>query len=164
MLTFTQRVSIVMDTTSPFWHRIALTDMTPEQWESVCDGCGLCCLHKLENEEDNEIYYTDVACRLLDTQHCRCTQYPERTRHVPGCLVLTPATLANRLRWLPATCAYKRLAQHQPLPSWHPLISGNVDSVHQAGISVRGRCVNEHEIALADLEERVVYWVDGFGE
>ena len=149
-----------------FPYNTALADMTAEQWDSLCDGCGLCCLHKLEDEDDGEIFYTDVACQLLDTSRgkhsCRCTDYPNRTRRVADCLVLTPATLADSLPWLPATCAYKRLALGQRLPRWHPLLTGNPASVHQAGISARGRCVPESRVDPDTLAERIVTWVDGF--
>lgn len=157
-----------MDNTARFWETVPLAAMSASQWESLCDGCGLCCLHKLEDEDSGEIYYTDVACSLLDTgtgpDSCRCRHYSERTTHVPGCLVLTPANLGQYLRWLPATCAYKRVAQQQALPDWHPLLSNPADSVHRAGISARGRCVPESTVPEDALEERVVYWVSGFGQ
>jgi uncharacterized cysteine cluster protein YcgN (CxxCxxCC family) len=157
-----------METRMPFWETLPLTEMTTEQWESLCDGCALCCLQKLEDEDDNEIYYTDVACRLLDvstgSNSCRCQQYSERARHVEHCMVLTPDNLAQSMRWLPDTCAYKLLAQQQPLPHWHPLVSGDSNSVHHATISARGRCVSELNIAADEFEEHVVYWVKGFGE
>lgn len=151
-----------------FWKTLALADMTAEQWESLCDGCGLCCLQKLEDEADGEIYYTDVACRLLDTgtgdNSCRCQQYCDRAAHVENCMVLTPENLQESMRWLPDTCAYKLLAQRQPLPGWHHLVSGDANSVHTAGISARGRCVSEHTVDEDALEERIVFWVSGFGE
>ena len=142
--------------------------MTREQWESLCDGCALCCLHKLEDEDDGEIYYTDVACQLLDTStgpnSCRCTHYQGRVEQVAHCMVLTPGNLAQSLRWLPNTCAYKLVAQEKPLPRWHPLVCGDNTRVHTAGISARGRCVSELTVDEDTLDERVVYWVDGFGE
>jgi uncharacterized cysteine cluster protein YcgN (CxxCxxCC family) len=157
-----------MKNTATFWETIPLTDMNSAQWESLCDGCALCCLHKLEDEEDGEIYYTDVACKLLDIHagenNCRCTQYADRASRVPGCMVLTPANLDASLPWLPESCAYKRIAQQQPLDDWHPLISGDTHSVHAAGISARGRCVSEHTVSENELEERVVFWVGGFGK
>lgn len=152
----------------PFWNTLELADMSTEQWESLCDGCGLCCLQKLENEDDGEIYYTDVACRLLDVStgenSCRCQQYGDRAKHVEHCMVLTPDNLQESMRWLPDTCAYKLLAQHLPLPGWHPLVSGSSNSVHTAGISARGRCISELTIHEDALEERIVFWVSGFGE
>ncbi len=157
-----------MNSRHAFWHTTALNDMTPEQWESLCDGCGLCCLHKLEDEDSGEVYYTDVACRLLDTStganSCRCTQYRERATEVENCLVLTPDNLTSYLPWLPASCAYQRLAQGEPLPDWHPLLTGDPASVHSAGISARGRCISEREVSEEDFEEHIVWWVSGFGE
>ena len=157
-----------MKKAQPFWQTTALVDMTAEQWESLCDGCALCCLHKLEDEDSGEIYYTNVACRLLDIStgpdSCRCQHYRERARLVPECIVLTPENLVQNLPSLPDTCAYKRLAQQQPLPAWHPLVSGDANSVHKAGISARGRCVSEHDVDEERIIEHVVYWVDGFGD
>jgi hypothetical protein len=157
-----------MTKTAPFWETTALAEMTPSQWESLCDGCALCCLQKLEDEADNEIYYTDVACRLLDISddcnNCRCQHYPDRTAQVEHCMVLTAENLPQSLRWLPDTCAYKLLAQRQPLPGWHPLITGDTNSVHAAGISARGRCRSELTVDADALEAHVVYWVNGFGE
>ena len=141
----------------PFWRRKSLAEMTPEEWESLCDGCGRCCLLKLEDQDTSEIVYTDVACRLLDLGTCRCTRYRERTRLVPDCVVLTPENLA-RLDWMPSTCAYRLLDEGKDLPDWHPLVSGRRDSVHLAGISVRGRALREGEVRDEDLEDRIVAW------
>lgn len=138
-----------------FWEEKSLNEMNNEEWESLCDGCGKCCLHKLENDVDNLIYYTEVACRLLDTQACRCINYSERSREVPDCIQLGADTLPE-LNWLPSTCAYRLLAEGKALPEWHPLITGDSESVHRAGISVRGRCVDESEVA--DLEDHIVMW------
>ena len=155
-----------MKKTSAFWQTTALADMTRPQWESLCDGCALCCLHKLEDEDDGAIYYTDVACRLLDVskgpQNSRCTQYANRANHVPSCIVLTPANLGQNLHSLPNTCAYKRLAQQEPLPEWHPLLTGDPNSTHAAGASIRGRCVSEQAVKENEMFERVIHWVDGF--
>ena len=157
-----------MSETARFWETTALADMTPPQWESLCDGCALCCLQKLEDDTDNEIYYTDVACRLLDVSggcnNCRCQHYTDRTTQVEHCMVLTADNLPQSMRWLPDTCAYKLLAQQQPLPNWHPLITGDANSVHAAGISARGRCTSELAVNADALEEHVVYWVSGFSE
>jgi hypothetical protein len=154
--------------TMPFWENIALPDMTAAQWESVCDGCGLCCLQKLEDEENDEIYYTDVACQLLDISNgdnsCRCKHYRDRAAHVEHCMVLTPDNLNEAMRWLPDTCGYKRIAQQQPLPDWHPLLTGDSMSTHAAGMSARGRCVSEMAVDENLIEEHVVFWVEGFGE
>jgi uncharacterized protein len=138
-----------------FWERKQLEQMSVEEWESLCDGCGRCCLYKLEDEDSGEIAYTRVACRLLDGHACRCTRYAQRQQHVPDCLTLTPAD-ARSFRWLPATCAYRLLAEGKPLQWWHPLISGDPDSIHRAGISVRGSTVSENDVSLDDLEDHVV--------
>lgn len=138
-----------------FWEEKSLNEMNNEEWESLCDGCGKCCLHKLENDADNLIYYTEVACRLLDKQACRCINYAERSREVPDCIQLSAETLPG-LNWLPSTCAYRLLAEGKALPEWHPLLTGDPDSVHLAGISVRGRCVDESEVE--DLEDHIVMW------
>lgn len=134
----------------PFWKHKSLTDMTRDEWESLCDGCGRCCLHKLEDVDTGKVHYTRVACRLLDLQSCRCRDYARRTARVPDCEVLSPDRLAS-LAWLPATCAYRLVAEGADLPSWHPLVSGDPDSVHKAGISVRAMAVSEIEVD--DLEE-----------
>jgi len=122
----------------PFWERLPLTALSAEQWESLCDGCGKCCVEKFEDEDTGAIHYTDVACTLLDRGSCRCADYSNRTARVSDCVQLTPATLAAP-RWLPETCAYRRVAERRPLPHWHPLVSGDPELVHRAGHSVRGR-------------------------
>jgi hypothetical protein len=124
----------------PFWETTSLKDMSPEQWESLCDGCAKCCLEKFEEEETGRIVYSQVACALLNLGTCRCRDYPNRARRVPDCVTLTPAELA-RPQWLPETCAYRRLAEGKPLPDWHPLITGDPASVADAGQSVGGRVI-----------------------
>lgn len=143
-------------TDQPFWKVKSLGDMTPAEWESLCDGCAKCCLHKLEDEDTGEIAQTNVSCRLLDLQTCGCTRYPERQRLVPDCVVLNPDNVGN-LSWMPSTCAYRLLAEGKPLFDWHPLVSGDPDSVHEAGISVRGRSVSERE--AGELTHHLVDWI-----
>ena len=139
----------------PFWTK-PLARMTPGEWEQLCDGCGRCCVVKLEDEDTGAISYTDVACRLFDDSTCRCGNYALRAKLVSGCVVLTPATLPEVARWLPRSCAYRRLHEGRGLAAWHPLISGDPESVHRAGISMRGRTVPEWEVPEEELEDHVV--------
>ena len=143
--------------TSPFWRTKRLAEMTGAEWESLCDGCGKCCLHKLEDIDTGEIAYTNVACRLLDLGSCRCGDYRNRKRLVADCIVLSPDKVAD-LSWLPESCAYRLIWQGEDLAWWHPLVSGDPETVHQAGISVRGRAVNERK--AGDLANHVVDWDD----
>lgn len=142
----------------PFWQRLSLAEMSTEQWESLCDGCARCCLIKLEDEDSGEVAYTGVACHLLDLDQCRCTRYPERHELVPDCVHLGPEQAAA-FSWLPTTCAYRILAEGGDLPDWHPLISGDPDSVHRAGISVRGRALPETHVHPDGLDEHIIRWV-----
>jgi uncharacterized cysteine cluster protein YcgN (CxxCxxCC family) len=142
----------------PFWKTRSLAEMSTEEWESVCDGCARCCLFQLEDEDSGELVFTDVACRLLDQQACRCTRYETRKKHVPGCMVMNPENVAECAEFAPPTCAYRLLVEGRDLPDWHPLVSGDPGSVHAAGISVRGRVISETELGDRDLEERVVVW------
>jgi len=142
----------------PFWQTKRLQEMTPEEWESLCDGCGRCCLKKLEYEDTGEIEYTDVACRLLDLDRCRCARYADRQREVPDCLSLTADTV-RKLNWLPATCAYRRIAEGKGLADWHPLVSGDPATVHRAGISVRGRATSERDVHPDEIPTRVIRWL-----
>jgi hypothetical protein len=144
-----------MATAEPFWRRKPLDRMTRAEWESLCDGCGRCCLHKLRDEETEALAWTEVACRLLDTSSCRCTDYANRRAHVPDCVKLTPRKVAA-IDWLPPTCAYRLLTEGRDLPWWHPLVSGRAETVHEAGVSVRGRAVPERQARA--LTRHVVAW------
>jgi hypothetical protein len=134
-----------------FWKGKTLDQLTPSQWEALCDGCGRCCLQKLKNPTTGKVYYTWVACFLLDIRTCRCTDYNLRHILVPDCLKLKPDNIL-KLRWLPRTCAYRRVAHGLDLPEWHPLITNDPESVHRAGMSVRDRAVSEADVHPDDLE------------
>ncbi|MDD2704059.1 MAG: YcgN family cysteine cluster protein [Acidocella sp.] len=138
-----------------FWREKTLAEMSKAEWESLCDGCGRCCLHKLRDEDTEELAFTSVACRLLDPATARCTDYPNRKRRVPDCVQLTPQML-NEIDWLPPSCAYRLVHEGKDLPPWHPLRSGNPQSVLEAGGSVAGRCVSER--TAGPLENYVVDW------
>ncbi len=129
----------------PFWKRKTLHEMSLEEWESLCDGCGRCCLIKLEDEDTGEIVHTRVACRLLNVRTCRCRDYPGRHLKVEDCVSLTPDK-ARDLEWLPDTCAYRLVARGEDLQWWHPLVSGSADTVHEAGISVREFAISERRV------------------
>ena len=137
-------------TGEPFWRRKTLEQMTAREWESLCDGCGLCCLVRFEDEETGDVIPTRVHCKLFDSQACRCSDYADRHRHVPDCIKLTPHNI-EALQWMPMSCAYRRLHEGRGLAAWHPLITGDPESTHRAGVSVRGQTVNEE--ALSDPED-----------
>jgi uncharacterized cysteine cluster protein YcgN (CxxCxxCC family) len=142
--------------TVPFWRRKRLSEMSGAEWESLCDGCGKCCLHKLRRK-NGTVAITSVACRLLDLKTCRCADYPRRKHLVHDCVVLTPESVPT-LDWLPGTCAYRLVSEGRDLPVWHHLKSGTANGVHEAGISVRGRAVTERE--AGPLGRHVVTWPD----
>ena len=139
-----------------YWERVPLRNLTAREWEALCDGCGKCCLNKLEDADTGEIAFTRVACRLLDGESCRCAQYPIRRQFVPDCVVLTPSTLPKVAYWLPTTCAYRLLHEGKRLYDWHPLISGDSETVHAEGQSVRGWTVPEFEVPEEEWEDHIV--------
>ncbi len=139
-----------------FWERKKLADMSRDEWEALCDGCGKCCLNKLEDDETGEVALTRVACRLLDDATCRCAHYETRHQFVPDCIVLTPKNLPDNLYWMPQTCAYKRLYKGEGLPNWHPLVTGRADSVHEAGVSMQNRTYSEFDVADEDWEDHII--------
>ena len=142
-----------------YWRETPLAEMTAYQWEALCDGCAKCCLQKLEDEDDGEVYYTRLACQLLDLETCQCTDYPNRLQRVPNCLQLSADKLED-FHWLPVTCAYRLVAEGKDLPDWHPLISGSRESVHTRKISLRDRAKSELSVPEADWQDEVIHWVD----
>jgi len=134
-----------------FWEFKSFREMTADEWESLCDGCGRCCLFKLEDDVTGRVHYTGVACRHLDLETCRCRCYQDRIRVFPGCIVLTPDSI-EEFHWLPSTCAYRRIAEGRGLAAWHPLLSGTAESVHEAGISVRDKAISEIYVNVEDIE------------
>ncbi|MEY2943243.1 MAG: hypothetical protein RLY97_1257 [Pseudomonadota bacterium] len=143
-------------TDRPFWTR-PLAALNQGEWEALCDGCGKCCLHKVEDEDTGEFYQTNVACKLLDLKTARCMDYKNRRSFVPDCVSLTPK-LAKRIGWLPETCAYRLRAENKPLPEWHYLISGDRDAVHRAGASIQGKAISE--VIAGPLENHII-WPEG---
>ena len=138
-----------------FWERIPLTELNDKQWESICDGCCQCCAHKLQDEDTNEIFKTNIVCQYLDTDECHCTVYSERHKYVPDCIKVTPEN-AGELPWMPDSCGYKRLAAGKPLPKWHPLETGLKDSARKANKAVTGKVISEADVDEDDFEEHLV--------
>ena len=138
-----------------FWKKIPLNKLTHEEWEALCDGCGKCCLNKLENDETGEVYYTTIACRLLDNESCKCSQYSIRHQFVPECIVLTPKNISEHAYWLPKTCAYYLVWKGKELYDWHPLISGTSNSVHDANVSVQNKTIAEFEVNEDEWEDHL---------
>ena len=139
-----------------FWRTKKLSEMSIREWESLCDGCGKCCLNKLEDEETGKLFWTSVACDLIDLTSCRCSRYTERTRLVPECLDLKQHDFSE-FNWLPPTCAYRLLTDGNDLPDWHPLVSGNADSVKDAGVSISSYALKESDVE--DLEDHIIEWL-----
>ncbi len=139
-----------------FWETVPLKKMSPKEWEALCDGCGKCCLNKLEDADTGEVALTRVACRLLDNENCRCAQYEIRHQFVPECIVLNPSNIDTHAYWMPQTCAYRLLHSGQNLPEWHPLITGSAQSVHDAGVSVQGWSIPEFEVDEDDWEDHII--------
>lgn len=141
----------------PFWKTKGLAEMTGAEWESLCDGCGLCCLNKLEDWDTGEIAWTNIGCTLLDGESCRCRDYENRQATVPDCIRLTPQEVET-LSWLPPTCGYRLIRDGHDLYWWHPLVSGDPETVHAAGISARGKTISEDEVDVDDFEDYLVDW------
>ena len=139
-----------------FWETVPLAKMTQQEWEALCDGCGKCCLNKLEYEDTGEVEYTRIACRLFDGDTCRCQDYVNRKMHVPECVVLTPKTLPKIAYWMPSTCAYKLLFQKKKLPDWHPLLTGDPDSTHTRGQSIKGLTLSELDVPEDDWDDYLI--------
>lgn len=139
-----------------FWETKPINKLSRKEWEALCDGCGKCCLNKLEDEDSGAVALTRVACRLLDDDTCRCAHYDTRHQFVPDCIVLKPSNIEEHLYWIPQTCAYRLVYEKKPLFDWHPLISGSADTVHAAGVSMRGRTFSEFDVADDDWEDHII--------
>jgi uncharacterized cysteine cluster protein YcgN (CxxCxxCC family) len=139
-----------------YWERVKLAEMTPREWEALCDGCGKCCLNKLEDADTGEVALTRIACRLFDDATCRCGNYEIRKQIVPECVVLTPKSLRTHAYWMPVTCAYRLLYEGKPLPDWHPLLTGRAESVFEAGVSAQGITIPEYEVDEDDWEDHII--------
>lgn len=139
-----------------FWETVPMEAMTHAEWEALCDGCGKCCMNKLEDEDTGEVAFTRIACRLFDDSTCLCTKYPIRHQHVPECITMRPDNIEDHLYWLPKTCAYRLLHIGEPLPDWHPLITGTTDTVHRAKVSMQNRTISEAKVHEDDWEAHVI--------
>ena len=142
-----------------WWNQLSLQELDPRQWEALCDGCAKCCLHKLEDEDTGEVFYTRIRCRYLVEESCQCSDYPRRSVMVPNCIRLEQDSVAD-LDWLPSTCAYRLRAQGQALPEWHYLVSGSRETVHEAGVSIRGRAVSDEYVHPDGYDEHIVTWIE----
>ena len=143
--------------TQPFWKTKTLSQLSKPEWESLCDGCGKCCLIQLEDEDSGLRLHTDVTCRLFNPDTCRCGDYTNRKQRVPDCVILTPKNVTE-LEWMPQTCAYRLIGEGKDLYAWHPLVSGDPMSVHKAGMSIRNQVVSEDDVNPEDWEDRIVEW------
>jgi uncharacterized cysteine cluster protein YcgN (CxxCxxCC family) len=144
-----------MTLSEKFWETIPFEQLNSKQWEAICDGCAQCCAHKLQDEETDEIFYTNIVCQYLDTKKCQCSVYDDRHTYVPDCIKITPEN-ANKLTWIPDTCGYKLLAKGEPLPEWHPLMTGDINSTEKANMSIRNKVISEADIEMDDLEDYLV--------
>jgi len=139
-----------------FWETTDMTDMSRDEWEALCDGCGKCCMLKLEDDVTHRVHYTNIACRLFDDKTCQCGSYALRQQLVATCVVLTPENIERNAHWMPSTCAYRLLEEGNPLPDWHPLITGNPNSPREADISMHGKTIAEYEVNEEDLEDHII--------
>lgn len=144
---------------SDWFNSTPLDELNVQQWEALCDGCAKCCLHKLEDADSGEVFYTKVRCRYLDEETCRCTDYANRSVQVPNCIHLRPENL-EELAWLPSTCAYRLRFENKPLPAWHPLVSGSSEAMYSAGVAIRGRSISDEHVHPDGYEEHIVHWVE----
>lgn len=147
----------------PFWKTVPLDKMSQAEWESICDGCGKCCLQKLQDEDSDEIFYTNLSCHQLSTSTSQCKVYETRQQKVPGCITLTPDKL-DEFQWLPDTCSYRVLHETKDLPDWHPLIVGSNKEMFRQGLTVKDYAVNEHSVDEEDWDTHIIKWVDGHPE
>lgn len=146
-------------TNPPFWQTKHLREMSEDEWESLCDGCGKCCLVKLEDIDTGNVFYSNIACKLIDADTCQCSNYPQRRELVSDCVRLQPEDI-DEFHWLPSTCAYRLLAENKPLEWWHPLVSGDRNSVHKAEMSIKDKYISEQNVHPDDLQEHIITWVD----
>jgi len=140
-----------------FWEHKTLSRMSDKEWESLCDGCGKCCLNKIIDDETEELHYTNVSCHLLHTKSCKCRKYDQRFKLVKDCVKVSLDDI-QQFHWLPKSCAYRRLAEGKPIPEWHPLITGSHSAMHKGGFSVRGKIISESSIDLDNLEDYIAIW------